>query len=292
MYCGADLPVSQIETAPAQRILEPHERAFNTILDPQGCYLNGQAKDALAAALGIEISDAVEYISSGKRMPVARCQTRHEAELIAELVRRCGFRSGVVADDDLMLHQGLVRARRVVCVDEMVCVAHMNGTLVLPASEITLLVVGFLRSGRVDYSEAPRRGKSQDKTDIRDSFEFQSERALLDVYSTSLEQSFRIAADSFDYSGLVQPLSYRAEMNFQSTINALRRAAPGAAVDHDFQRLRELLSRVWPERSHTESRGIKRTGIALRPVAQASVVSDNRDQFERYSRLMFLSSLD
>jgi hypothetical protein len=291
MYCGADLPVTQIDTAPAQRILEPHERAFNAILDPQGCYLNGQAKDALAAALGIEISEAVEYIAAGKRMPVARCQTRHEAELIAELVRRCGFRSIVVADDDLMLQQGLARAKRVLCVDGTVCVAHTNGTLALAVSEIRLLVVGFLRNARVDYSEAPGSGKAQQKNNIKDSFEFQSEKALLDVYSTSLEQSFRIAADSFDYSGLVQPLSFRAEMNFQSTINALKRAAPEAAVDHDFQRLRGLLARVWPERSHTESRGIKRTGIALRPVAQASVISDNRDQFERYSRLMFLSSI-
>ncbi|HTF38531.1 MAG TPA: hypothetical protein VK651_09495, partial [Blastocatellia bacterium] len=60
----------------------------------------------------------------------------------------------------------------------------------------------------------------------------------------------------------------------------------------DFAKMRRLLGRAWPERSRNESRGLKRTGISFRAVAQASVVSDNRDQFDRYSRLMFLSSTE
>jgi hypothetical protein len=34
---------------------------------------------------------------------------------------------------------------------------------------------------------------------------------------------------------------------------------------------------------------LKRGGIGFKAVTQASIISDNRDQFERYSRLMFLT---
>jgi hypothetical protein len=33
---------------------------------------------------------------------------------------------------------------------------------------------------------------------------------------------------------------------------------------------------------------MKRAGLAYRPVSKSSVIKDNRDQFDRYSRLMFI----
>src|SRR5262249_721375 len=116
------------------------------------------------------------------------------------------------------------------------------------------------------------------------------EETLLDVYTSNLETSFRIKADAFDYSGVVPALSFRAEMNFKAFLFALREAATAAALDDDFARIRGLLGRAWPERTRNEALGIKRTGIARKPVAQSSVISDGRDQFDRYSRLMFLTS--
>jgi hypothetical protein len=123
---------------------------------------------------------------------------------------------------------------------------------------------------------------------VLDSHEFLSDETLLDVYSPNLETSFRIKADAFDYSGLANPLSYRTDLNLKSSIDALATAAPAAAVDSDFYKLRALLSRAWPERSRNESRGIRRTGLSFRPISRQSIISDNSDQFDRYSRLMFL----
>ena len=139
----------------------------------------------------------------------------------------------------------------------------------------------------MEYTET--RPSSRNTGGLVDSAEFQGDEMLLDVYTGSLDQSFRIKADAFDYAGLVWPLSFRAEVNFQVAIGAIHGIAPQAVVDDDFVKIRGLLSRAWPERSRTEARGIKRSGLSLRPVAQSSVVSDNRDQFDRYSRLVFLS---
>ncbi len=287
IYCGAGLPVVKIETAPRQRPIDTHERAFNTLLEPARVRVDENTSASLAAALNIEVSEAASYLSAAKRVPIARSQTRHEAELIATLIRTCGLNSSVVADEEMRLEKELIRARRVVRAQKDIVVHHVAGEMSVPSSGILLLVVGLLRSNRVEYSET--RPSSRNTGGLVDSAEFQGDEMLLDVYTGSLEQSFRIKADAFDYAGLVWPLSFRAEVNFQVAVGAIHGMAPEAVVDDAFAKLRGLLSRAWPERSRTEARGIRRSGLSLRPVAQSSVISDNRDQFDRYSRLRFLS---
>jgi hypothetical protein len=290
LYCGARLPVTKIEAAPSQRAIDNAERAFNTVLEPAGRPATEATEAALASALRIEPDEARAFIEVGKPVPLARSQSRHEAELIAALVRTCGLKAGVVADEDLKLDSQLVRARRVVCREREIEIHHSGGVLLLPPPEIRLLVTGSLKNTRVDYTEGIAGMRAQSGV-VLDTSQFRSDELLLDVYATVLEKSFRIKADAFDYSGLVRPLSFRAEMNFRAARAALRELAPHAAVDDDFARVRRLLARAWPERSRVESRGVKRAGLAHRPVAQSSLISGNRDQFDRYSRLIFLSTV-
>jgi hypothetical protein len=288
IYCGETLPITRIESAPPQRKIDSFEQAFNTILEPAFPYTSLAAETALAVALGVEPEEAHAYIASGKRIPIARSQNRQEAAMIAALVRDCGLNAVVIADEDLMLKREMVRARRVVIEGDSLQVHHSGGAMTLPVAEIKLLVAGALKGNRVDYTEGivGIRGQSGN---VLDSSEFRSDEMLMDVYSSSLARSFRIKSDAFDYSGLVSPLSFRAEVNFKAAIAKLRELASRAAFDDDFTRVKDLLARAWPERSRNEARGVKRKGLAYRPVAQASLISDNRDQFERYSRLMFVS---
>ena len=288
MYCGASLPVARIEAAPRQRLLDNHEHAYNTIIDPTRSRVDERTETSLASALQIEPAEAHAFVVTGKRVPVARSLTRQEAELIAALLRTCGVGASVIADADLRLETDLVRARRITRNRDEIEVHHSAGKLTVTLADIRLFVIGLLRNTRVDYSEGVSRAPGN-TGGLLDTSEFRSDEMLVDVYAGTLEQSFRIRADGFDYSGLVWPLSFRAELNFQSALSALREAAPQAKVDDDFSRVRGLLSRAWPERSRVESRGVKRAGVAFRPVAQSSVVSDNRDQFDRYSRLMSLT---
>ena len=160
---------------------------------------------------------------------------------------------------------------------------------VAPA-DIRLFVAGALKHNRVDYSEgvSSKRGQSGSVLDMA---QYRSDETMLDVYAQTLESSFRIKADGFDYSGLVSSLSFRADQNFQAAIKVLTGVAPQAIVDDDFSRMRSLLERAWPERTRSEARGINCEGLTYRPFAQSSLISDNRDQFDRYSRLMFISLL-
>jgi hypothetical protein len=288
MYCGALLPVTRIEAAPRQRQLDNADHAFNTVIDPSRSRVNNQSESALASALQIEEGEARAFIGAGKPVPVARCSTRQEAELIAALLRTCGVGASVVADDDLKLEKDLIRARRIVRNQDLLEIHHSGGHVAIAVSAIRLLVVGALRSSRIDFTEGISRSRGNSGS-LLDTSEFRSDEMLVDVYGPDLEQSFRIKSDGFDYSGLVRPMSFRAEVNFQTALTVLQEAAHRAKTDDDFARIRGLLSRAWPERSRVETRGVKRAGLAFRPVAQGSVISDNRNQFERYSRLMFVT---
>jgi hypothetical protein len=289
IYCGEQLPFASLQSAPTQRNIDAAEHAFNTVLEPFPGRVNEGVITALASALQLELSETQALINAGKPVPLARSQTRPEAEMISALVRTCGLRAAVIPDDELKLDRELLRARRIAVSDDELRVYLSGGELTLLKAEIRLLVLGELRNVRVDYTEGIR-GRGGQSGNVLDLSEYRSDEALLDVYTASLDQSFRIKCDAFDYSGLVSPLSFRSEVNFRAGLVTLRAALPHAIVDDDFAKMRSLLGRAWPERSRNESRGIKRIGIALRVVGQASVVSDNHDQFDRYSRLMFLSS--
>jgi hypothetical protein len=280
------LGIQRIEVAPAQRLIDSSENAYNTVLVPSAINDAGRAEAALAAALSMEVEDARAFIRSAKRIPLYRSLTRPEADLIASLVRTCGLQAAVVEDVDLELQRETTRARRVVVEADRVLVAHGGGARALNAGDIKLLVVGLIRRNRTDFTEGIVNLTGQGSS-LLDLFEFRSDQMILDVYGESLDESFRIRSDAFDYSGLISPMSFRAEVNFQSACKTLSEAAGGAEIDLDFARVRSLLGRAWPERSRTESRGIKRAGLAHQPVAQSSVIRDNVDQFDRYSRLMF-----
>jgi hypothetical protein len=288
LYCGASLPVTKIETAPTQRILEEYERAFNAVIEPSHSTRDEHTEARLAVALQIELDEAQAFVAAQKRIPVARCQNRQEAELIAALIRTCGLGCLVVPDEELRLETELTRARKILVVGDNLNIRHSGGEIVVPLAEIRLMVLGSLKNTQMNFSEKAV-GSRRNSGSVLDTAEFRSNEALLDVYATNLQKSFRIRADGFDYSDLVSPLAFRVEVNFQEAVHALLQVAKNATFDSDFSRIRSLLSRAWPERSRTESRGVKRAGIGFKAVTQASIISDNRDQFERYSRLMFLA---
>ena len=286
IYCGTSLGIQKIDVAPAPRLIDSFENAFNTVLIPSALSETARAEVALATALSMDLEEARAFIASAKRLPLCRTLTRPEAELIASLVRTCGLQAAVVEDAELELQKEATRARRIAIEGGRVLVAYGSAAKALDAAAIKLLVVGVIRRNRTDFTEGIVNVTGQGSS-LQDLFEFRSDQMMLDVYAESLEDSFRIRADAFDYSGLINPMSFRAEVNFQAACKTLATAAPQAEVDLDFSRVRQLLNRAWPARSRTESRGIKRAGLAHQPVAQSSVISDNGDQFDRYSRLMF-----
>ena len=150
IYCGESLPFTSIQSAPPQRNIDTGEPAYNTVLDPSRARVNESAIAALASALALDLAEAQAFVSAAKPIPIARSQTRAEAEMIAALVLTCGLRAAVIPDLDLKLDQELLRARRVEIGDGEILVIYSGGKMTVPAHEVKLLVVGALRNTRVD----------------------------------------------------------------------------------------------------------------------------------------------
>jgi len=286
LYCGGALHAASIEVAPPQNSIESFEPAFNTVVLPS-TVPDARSEAALANALSLESEEAHAFVSSRKTLPISRSLTRHEAELVAALVRTCGMGATIVEDRDLMLETVLVRARRVALNADRIEINSAGGALTIPLSKIRLVVAGMIRNQRTDYTEGVSGARGKEGA-VLETFEFRSELCLMDVYGSTLAESFRICSDGFDYSGLVQPLAYRSEMNFQAAAARLAAAMPNAKFDDDYGQVRRLLARAWPQRTHREAKGLKRAGATYNLVAQSSLVSDDTDQFNRYSRLMYV----
>jgi len=126
LYCGETLPLTKIEAAPPQRNIDRTEHAFNVILEPVQKLTIDSREAALAAALRIELSEAQAFLACGRRVPLSRCQSRQEAEMIAELVRGCKLNTSVVADDELNIERELTRARRLVIEGDNINVYHVG----------------------------------------------------------------------------------------------------------------------------------------------------------------------
>ena len=178
MYCGEAPPVTKIEAAPRQRHLEYSERAFNTVIDPARSRTDDQSETSLAGALQLEPAEARAFIVTQKRVPIARSQTRQEAELIAALMRTCGLGASVVADDDLQLDKDLIRARRITRNQEHLEIHHSNGDVSVTVAEIRLMVVGALHNTRIDFTEGIAR--TRNSGGLLDTSEFRSGEMVAD----------------------------------------------------------------------------------------------------------------
>jgi hypothetical protein len=227
-------------------------------------------------------------------MPLARAASADEAWLIVERLRDLGLNTEVFPDEVLARRPSRVRAVEFE-EDALVC---RTGPEAEPRrvawSEVVLLVTGRVVSRRVEVSER-KRGLGG-RTETAETREFASDEAVLDLYTSSVDEheaqgsggaGFRVLAGGFDYSCLGEGKGLIAAENFNALVAALRERAPSAAHDEEYARLRPLLSDVWPSAERTESLGLRRER-AGRINTEAVTTVSNETQFTRYARLRHL----
>ncbi|MBD0326562.1 MAG: hypothetical protein ICV68_09020, partial [Pyrinomonadaceae bacterium] len=163
-------------------------------------------------------------------------------------------------------------------------IAHPAGSNeILRASwdEITLLLMGRTIMRQIEVEE--RRGRRAEN-EITETRELSADDAVLDIYSSVSEGSWRIVAGSFDFSCLNEKKSLLVAQNFARLLEELRGRARRAEYDDSYARVRHALAAVWPLEQQTESRGWRRGGPG-RYSTEVVTITDNESQFTRYSRL-------
>jgi hypothetical protein len=286
LYCGSGLPVSDTAAQlirPSLRQLEDWESGFNLVRLPGESIPSNTELRKLTDLLRQDVEFVRLIFSSGVALPLARCASREEAEVVQARLTDLGVQVLIVSDAELDAHPiKRVRTLELVPGSMVLCPIGRKEKTEIPWQEITLLVVGRRIVRRLEVAERTdkRRGK-----EVVASRELSTDAERLDIFSNKFDDGWRVAADNFDFSCLGELKTMIASKNFQILAGVLRDRAPQADYDDSYLRARNSLSLVWPLEQRTESLGLHKPRMGKINTG-AATTSDNELQFTRYSRLL------
>jgi hypothetical protein len=287
IYCGETLPVTDAATAvqvPILRTVEEWERGYSVILAPLDLELTARQLERLCEIARLPESEARSILEARTPLPVARVPSLEDADLVARLLAEADMGTSIVADADLDLDRASHRVSELrMEEDALQLLVLWKDWVSIRREDLVCAVEGHLVSNRVDIVETPKRSKRE----IVGTSEFFSESFTVDVYGPTIESSFRIRAERFDFTCL----GGRPAPFVEANVNRLRTALAGylgaSRYDASFRRVSRLLDHAWPPASRVASRGLGRQGD-FRKYSVSSVETDPLAQFTRFSRTRFV----
>lgn len=286
LYCAAPLPVSE-KTAdllkPSLKPVEQWTSGYNNIFVPRSTEITKSALSVTADLLKLNPNDISRVLNSRTPLPLARTDTREEAELIDRRLKAFGLETAIVSDADLALRESPPIRLRSISLDENGLTPKLIGESdgpQVPWSQLVLMVVGRLSRKRIELQER-KGGRGVNK--IQDESQFFTDEAVIDLYSEDPAAKFRILSNGFDFSCLREKRLVVAE-NLALLLDLIRRKAPRVEYDDSYNSCRQALEIVWPSGQQTGSRGWRRERPGKYTIG-AVTESNNEDQFTRYSRL-------
>jgi hypothetical protein len=283
LYCSVPLPVTESSARLRKPILRPpekHESGYNTIVLPKGGPPRCEAIEDAASFLRLKQEDLERILAERVPLPVARTAIREEAELIGDRLEALGFRVITLSDE------GSVVRVRSLGFDESTFVinpAQTTNEVDVSWSNVVLLVTGRIVEKRVEVKEVKSR---RAENDILDTSELFSDEVVIDLYASTHSETWRVQANSFDFSCLGTEKSLLASENIGRLQTLLVTNATNARLDDSYNRLRPLLDLGWTPEQETRSSGWRRERPGKLSIGMATIHS-NESQFTRYSRLLF-----
>ncbi|HEY6045494.1 MAG TPA: hypothetical protein VIU65_02760 [Pyrinomonadaceae bacterium] len=295
LYCGVALEGSRetslvplapssptaLDLAPLVAKPEPEQKSLSHVV-----ILNSEIGRAVIPDLSNMTSltsDELEALlsSSSKGAPVCSAVDPAEAELFSNRFSVSGVETIVVTDEELNLGNPPKDLRTMKFTDGSLIGLGRRGQMkeTVTWDEIVLIVAGRLHRTTVEVEEK-RSGERRRKLDER---ELSTDEALLDIYAQDDHTGWRIYSNSFDFSCLGDQKSITAFQNFAALTKVVKDRAGQADFDDSYNRLRSILTKVWPAE---EPAGLTERRRAGGRAFHAIITShDNLAEFTRYSRL-------
>jgi hypothetical protein len=285
LYCGAELEISAetaTRIAPNLRKLENWENGFNLIYSPGTESVSAETTAKIAKLLGLEREVLQKIFDARKALPVGRCETMKEAEILQNRLRESGLKTLIVADENLAADNLPKRLRGLEFRDDKLLLILFNNDEVeeINAEDLILMVSGAIFLKAVESTEARKKGESR----ILDATETASDEALIDIYSRNESGGYRILTKGFDFSGLGAEKGILARENIKKLVAKLHAVAPNAKLVDDYLALRNVLGEVWEVEQRKDSQGLTRQRFGKFDLSNVST-SSNLQQFTKYSRL-------
>ena len=283
LYCSVPLPMTEASARLRKPILrkpEKHQLGYNTILLPNATTHSAEAISEAAALLKLKDDELQRILHERVPLPLARTASREEAELVFHRLQALGFEAVTLGDEDAL------KRVRSIAFDELRFIAnpgYTNNEYEDLWSNIVLIVPARLIARRVEVKELKTR---RAESEILDTSEFFSDEVVIDFYTTTNSETWRISAGSFDFSCLGPEKALIANENIARLQRWLVSKAPNARLDDSYNRLRPVLDLVWGPEQETQSSGWRRERPGKLSIGMATINS-NESQFTRYSRLLY-----
>lgn len=287
MYCGAELEISAEQAGnikPALRKLELWAQGFNLIYLPNDEQVGAEQIRRIAQFLSCEKEFLQKIFDTRKPLPLVRCETAKEAEILQNRLHEAGVRTSVVADEALAAETPPKRLRNLELRDKYVLLTIFNtGKIeILNIEDLKIVVSGAIFQKAVEATEARKKGV----TKILDATETASDEALIDIYTADDSNGYRILTKGFDFSCLGAEKGILARDNIKKLAGKLQTIAPHARLIDDYLAVRSVLGEVWEVEQRRDSQGLSRQRFGKFDLSSVSS-SNNSQQFTKYSRLQW-----
>ena len=287
MYCSAPLPITESSARLRKPVLRPpdkHQTAYTSILLPTNLEIAEERIADAAELLKLSVENLKRILAERVPLPVACTASREEADLVFTRLCDLGLKTVMLSDDELGTSELSVKRIKSMSIDDQVVTLQQAGTRDQTAvswRDVVLIVTGRLFVRRLEIQERKTR---RAENEIVQSSEFSSDEAVIDFYTSTHSQTWRISANGFDFSCLASKKTLIASENISRLQNVIAASAPHAKVDESYKRLRHTLDLVWGSQQETQSSGWRRDRPGKLSVGLATINS-NETQFTRYSRM-------
>ncbi len=287
MYCGAELEISAEQAGnikPGLRKLELWEQGFNVIYLPNDEQIAVETIRKLAQLTGREKEFLQKAFDARTPLPLVRCETAKEAEILQNRLNEDGLKTSVVSDESLTADTLPTRLRGVEIRDKYVLLTIFNtGKIeIINLEDLKIIVTGAIFQKAVEATEARKKGT----TKILDATEIASDEALIDLYTGENANGYRILTKGFDFSCLGAEKGILARDNIKKLAAKLQTIAPQAKLIDDYLSVRGVLGEVWEVEQRKDSQGLSRQRFGKFDLSSISS-SNNSQQFTKYSRMQW-----
>jgi hypothetical protein len=287
MYCGAELEISAEQSAkinPKLRKLENWEQGFNLIYLPNDENFSAATVQQIAKLTGRETDFLQKIFETRKPLPILRCETAKEAEILHNRFNEEGLQTSVVSDESLAAETAPKRLRNLELRDNYIFLTlfNTNEIEVINLEDLTLIVAGAIFQKAVESTEARKKGESK----ILNATETASDESLIDIYTKENPTGYRILTKGFDFSCLGAEKGILARENIKKLAAKLQTVTPGARLVDDYLSIRNTLGEIWEIEERRDSQGLTRQRFGKFDLSSVSS-SNNLQQFTKYSRLQW-----
>src|SRR5262245_5714641 len=276
LYCSAPLPVTETSAQMRRPVLRPpekHQSAFSNIMLPLANELSPEAIAEIGDLLKLSVEDLQRIIAENTPLPVAFTASREEAELVLGRLRDLGLQTLVLGDDEELATSFVKRVKAMTLGDRSMTFQQPGTREVIDVhwQDVALIVTGRLFVRRVEIQERKTRGS---ENEIVQSNEFSSDEAVIDLYTSTDSQTWRINANGFDFSCLGAQKALVANENIAKLQQLIAANASAAKLDESYRRLRRTLDLVWGSQQETQSSGWRRERPGKLSVGLATINSN------------------